>query len=115
MQGLAVVFSWPIDLCVQLLLEAAREAGRTKDGQIAELKGVVKAQNETMEEMTVKMREHEATRRKLHNTIQELKVGQVVIVVNAVINYNNSNKPLLPYSTCKNYMINWNVVWRWLT
>ena len=25
---------------------------------------------------------------------------------------NNNNKVLLPYSTCKNYMINWNVVWR---
>ena len=24
----------------------------------------------------------------------------------------NNNKALLPYSTCKNYMINWNVVWR---
>ena len=28
---------------------------------------------------------------------------------------NNNNKALLPYSTCKNYTINWNVVWRWLT
>ena len=25
---------------------------------------------------------------------------------------NNNNKALLPYSTCKSYMINWNVVWR---
>ena len=25
---------------------------------------------------------------------------------------NDNNKALLPYSTCKNYMINWNVVWR---
>ena len=24
----------------------------------------------------------------------------------------NNNKALLPYSTCKSYMINWNVVWR---
>ena len=27
-------------------------------------------------------------------------------------NNNNNNKALLPYSTCKSYMINWNVVWR---
>ena len=27
-------------------------------------------------------------------------------------NNNNNNKALLPYSTCKGYMINWNVVWR---
>ncbi|KAI0232347.1 hypothetical protein LSAT2_017315 [Lamellibrachia satsuma] len=58
---------------VKLLLEAAQEAGHTKDGQIADLKKVVSAQNLTMEEMTMKMREHEASRRKLHNTIQELK------------------------------------------
>ena len=51
---------------------------------------MVKAQNETMEEMTVKMREHEASRRKLHNTIQELKVGLVYIVVNALINDNKT-------------------------
>ena len=49
---------------------------------------MVKAQNETMEEMTLKMREHEASRRKLHNTIQELKVGLVYFVVNALINDN---------------------------
>ena len=57
-----------------MLLEAAQDAGRTKDGVIADLKQVVSGRNLTIEEMTIKMREHEASRRKLHNTIQELKV-----------------------------------------
>ena len=34
------------------------------------------------------------------------------IVLSTLLYNNNNNKALLPYSTCKSYMINWNVVWR---
>ena len=36
----------------------------------------------------------------------------LTLVLKVTYNNNNNNKALLPYSTCKNYMINWNVVWR---
>ncbi|OWF50540.1 carboxy-terminal kinesin 2-like [Mizuhopecten yessoensis] len=54
-------------------LEAAMREGRQKDEEIRRLKGVVRSQEETIEDFNAKFREHETARRKLHNTIQELK------------------------------------------
>ena len=45
-----------------------------KDNEIAELKAVIQAHMQTMEEMSSKIRHHETVRRQLHNTVQELKV-----------------------------------------
>ena len=58
----------------QLNLEEALNAGRLKDEEIAKLKALVARQENTIEDLNAKAREHETTRRKLHNTIQELKV-----------------------------------------
>lgn len=57
----------------KISLEAALKAGREKDEEIRRLKGVVKSNEETIEDFNTKFREHETARRKLHNTIQELK------------------------------------------
>ena len=46
-----------------------------KDAEIAKLKSIVAAHEETIEDNNSKLREHETVRRKLHNTIQELKVS----------------------------------------
>ena len=43
-------------------------------------------------------------------------VARLYLALQAImVSIYNNNKALLPYSTCKYYMINWNVVWRWLT
>ncbi|XP_033751751.1 carboxy-terminal kinesin 2-like [Pecten maximus] len=57
----------------KISLEAAMRAGRQKDEEICRLKGVVRSQEDTIEDFNAKFREHETARRKLHNTIQELK------------------------------------------
>lgn len=49
-------------------------AGREKDKEISELKQMVAAMQDTIEKYKIKEQEHETMRRKLHNTIQELKV-----------------------------------------
>ena len=63
-----------IDFFFQLNLKNTLELGRMKDAEIAKLKEIVARHEATMAEMEDKMREHEMVRRKLHNTIQELKV-----------------------------------------
>ena len=59
------------------MLDAALEAGRLKDQQIAELRSTVSRHEERIEELNQNAREHEKERRQLHNTIQELKVSNV--------------------------------------
>ena len=70
--------SWNL-LCVMLQtnLEQALEAGRLKDKEISELRAQVACLEGTVEERDKAAREHEMVRRKLHNSIQELKVGQL--------------------------------------
>ena len=50
-------------------------AGREKDGMIADLKQQVAAMEAQINLYKIKEQEHETMRRKLHNTIQELKVS----------------------------------------
>ncbi|XP_060069856.1 carboxy-terminal kinesin 2-like [Ylistrum balloti] len=57
----------------KISLEAAMKAGQQKDDNICRLNGVVRSHEETIEDFNAKFREHETARRKLHNTIQELK------------------------------------------
>ncbi|XP_072172005.1 carboxy-terminal kinesin 2-like [Diadema setosum] len=57
----------------KLQLEQSNEAGRQKDGKIAELEALVAELKSTVAEKEAKIRDDETTRRKLHNTIQELK------------------------------------------
>ncbi|XP_013392997.1 carboxy-terminal kinesin 2 [Lingula anatina] len=57
----------------KLCLEQAVQAGKLKDEEIASLKKVVAGQQEIIANCNAEMRAHETERRKLHNTIQELK------------------------------------------
>ena len=50
-------------------------AGREKDRMIADLKQQVAAMEAQINQYKIKEQEHETMRRKLHNTIQELKVS----------------------------------------
>ena len=60
--------------CFQINLEKALEDGRLKADQIGELKKTVSEHLDTIADMKGELREEESIRRKLHNTIQELKV-----------------------------------------
>lgn len=57
----------------KISLEQSVSAGREKDKEISELKQMVAAMQDTIEKYKIKEQEHETMRRKLHNTIQELK------------------------------------------
>ena len=59
---------------VQINLNQSVADGKLKDCEITRLKQLVAVQEEKMENMSGKIREFETDRRKLHNTIQELKV-----------------------------------------
>lgn len=63
-----------LSLSLQISLEQSVSAGREKDKEISELKQLVAAMEDTIEKYKIKEQEHETMRRKLHNTIQELKV-----------------------------------------
>lgn len=58
---------------VELNLEQSLQEGRAKDAEIARMKGVIAEHEKSIEEKESKIREDEGVRRKLHNTIQELK------------------------------------------
>ncbi|XP_064634725.1 carboxy-terminal kinesin 2-like [Lineus longissimus] len=57
----------------KIQLEQSLEYGRLKDSEIVELKASLAAQIQANEDQASKLIEHETERRKLHNTIQELK------------------------------------------
>ncbi|KAK3596665.1 hypothetical protein CHS0354_038897 [Potamilus streckersoni] len=57
----------------KLLLDQSIKDGKDKDAEIFQLKEEIRAHLATIEENNTKLREHETERRKLHNSIQELK------------------------------------------
>ena len=59
----------------QVSLSASQGDAAQKAVKIERLTAVVKRQEDIIRSMEDKLREHEMTRRNLHNTIQELKVG----------------------------------------
>lgn len=65
-------------------------AGREKDKEISELKQMVAAMQDTIEKYKIKEQEHETMRRKLHNTIQELKVLYLSDLFNRVFQQKKS-------------------------
>ena len=56
------------------LEESVAECSRLK-GTVSDLQGKVSRLEKELTERSAKLREEETMRRKLHNTIQELKVG----------------------------------------
>ena len=75
-----------------MLLEQSQKDGREKDAEILRLRGVIGAQESTIEEFNVKFREHETVRRQLHNTIQELKVKLFQLTANTLETIKFSDK-----------------------
>lgn len=62
-------------------LEQSVSAGVEKDKEIADLKQQLADMEAQIENYKIKDQEHETMRRKLHNTIQELKVKTPNIVI----------------------------------
>ena len=60
---------------MQLALETTTKHLHDRDAEIVGLKEVVAEKKSEIEEANRQFREHETIRRKLHNTIQELKVN----------------------------------------
>ncbi|XP_064602112.1 carboxy-terminal kinesin 2-like [Liolophura sinensis] len=57
----------------QVSLDSSVKSGKLKDEEIYQLKEMVAKQQGKLDEANQRMREHETIRRKLHNSIQELK------------------------------------------
>ena len=60
---------------MQVSLNKALNEGQEKDEELARLTGIIEDNTNTIADYEQKAREFETDRRKLHNTIQELKVG----------------------------------------
>ncbi len=60
---------------MQLLAESQREKIKQLEDACQEKDSKIEAQSQEISEMDSKMRHEETLRRKLHNTIQELKVS----------------------------------------
>ena len=58
----------------QLGLKQTQKTIRDNEAEIAALRQTLKEREATISEQEQKIRDHETQRRKLHNTIQELKV-----------------------------------------
>ena len=63
-----------MECCLQCTLNASQADAKQKQETIDRLNKAVADMKACIESMEERLREHEMTRRKLHNTIQELKV-----------------------------------------
>lgn len=64
---------------IQLSLDQAFRDIRARDEEIRQLRLELAGRDATIDENNQKIREHETMRRKLHNTIQELKVLTILV------------------------------------
>lgn len=74
---------------IQLSLDQAFRDIRARDEEIRQLRLELAGRDATIDENNQKIREHETMRRKLHNTIQELKV--LTILVYLIYSLSNAN------------------------
>jgi hypothetical protein len=61
------------------------ELGRQRDAEIAHLKAIVASRDASLADANQKLHEAESTRRKLHNTIQELKVTPKLVSYHYIV------------------------------
>lgn len=64
---------------IQLSLDQAFRDIHARDEEIRQLRLELAGRDATIDENNQKIREHETMRRKLHNTIQELKVLTILV------------------------------------